>query len=329
MKKLFYYKDLCIILILTAISLLLGLYFKTIGSSIFAIILGLITTQFMKKRNQKLVNITLKKALNTTIILLGFSININLIISLGFKTLLLVLLTIVLVITLFYFLAKLFKFSHKFSLLFAIGNAICGSSAIMSSNNYLKAKSQDFNLSVSIVNVMGLILMFSFPLIFNLFHHSVNQNGFIIGSTIQSVAQVLGASSIAGAKYVYVATLVKMTRVFMLIFVLLGLGWFTKKSFLEQENSKVSIINKISSILPLFLILFIVAIIITNLFKIPVTTLNIIKEIAHFLETLSLVCIGYQIILIDLVKQFKNIFLLIIISLIIQLVIAQILATFI
>lgn len=322
------FQDFLIISIITLLSLFLGSIFKSIGSAIFAIVIGTITTQFIKNKNTKLVNLTLKKALNTTIILLGFSINFTLISSLGFKTLGLVLVVIIFTIIGFYFLAKLFKFNHKFSLLFAIGNSICGSSAIMSANNYLKAKSDDFNLSVTIVNIMGVILMFSFPFIFSIFHHSVNQNGFVIGSTIQSVAQVLGASSIAGVQYVNVATLVKMTRVFMMIFVLLGLGLYTKNKDISTSN-KESILTKIKTVIPLFLLLFVSAIIITNVFKIPVVILHWIKEIGHVLETISLVCIGYQIVLKDLASQVSKILLLVIIALIIQIILSEALSIFI
>lgn len=324
-KKISKFKDLLIILLISIISLYLGYLNDKIGSGVFAIVIGIIVTQFIKKKDNKQVNITLKKSLNTTIILLGFTINFNIILTLGLKSLILIILSIVITIISFYYLAKYLKFSKEFSLLFAIGNAICGSSAIMSANNYLKAKKNDFNLSVSVVNIMGVILMFSFPIIFSLIKHSTVQNGFIIGSTIQSVAQVLGAAQIAGKEYINVATLVKMTRVFMLIFVLISLGFWTSKNQSKKQKIKINI----KQILPMFLILFIIAIIITNVIKIPDPILFYIKQSAHVLETIALVCIGYQIMFKDLLKQIKKIFLLVVSSLTIQIILAQVLILFI
>ena len=53
----------------------------------------------------------------------------------------------------------------------AVGNAICGSSAIAAAAPVIQAKEKDMGVSVALVNGMGSIWMFIFPILL------INMNG--------------------------------------------------------------------------------------------------------------------------------------------------------
>ena len=86
--------------------------------------------------------------------------------------------------------------------------------------------------------------MITYPVIFDFIGANENQKGFLIGSTIHDVAQVIGAGYSVSEQTGIIATFVKMIRVSILPFLILYLLFLSKK-----ENG-----NSFS--IPWFLILF-------------------------------------------------------------------------
>ena len=71
--------------------------------------------------------------------------------------------------------------------------------------------------------------MITYPIIFDSIGANENQKGFLIGSTIHDVAQVIGAGYSVSEQTGIIATFVKMIRVSILPFLILFLLFLSKK----------------------------------------------------------------------------------------------------
>lgn len=315
-------KDTYIILLISIISFILSLYLKFLGSSVIAIIIGIIVSTFIKSKDNYVVKNIVSKTLNTSIFTMGFSINVVLLIHIGWKVFLITLLSLIITIIVSLFFGKLFKMSKKFTVLYALGNAICGSSAIISSNKHVNANKDDEIMAISVANVLGLILMFILPIIISFGHLNKLDGSFMIGSTIQSIGQVVAGSAIAGSNFILTATVIKLIRVIMLVVVLIILPFiFNSNKVGSSEKLKVDF----KQVFPIFLIGFVLAIIFVNTIHVNHNLLGLIHLISSILETIALGALGYQVNIQIIIKNINKLFLMIIMTLSFQVFLAYVL----
>lgn len=320
------YKDVLIVLLIALVAYGLSLIFKFFGASVLAIIIGFIVSIFVRDKNDNIIKFVVGKSLNTAIFTMGFSINVGLIVALGPKMFLITIFSLIVTMIISLFIGKFLNMGKKFSILFAIGNSICGSTAILSANSHVKANKDDEIIAISVANVIGFMLMFLLPLVIMVFKLNVLKGSFMIGSTIQSIAQVVAGASIAGSKYMLTSTVVKLIRVIMLAVVLIVLPFIVNKNK-KSSSSKVNI--EWNKVFPLFLIGFVCAIIVVNTISIPHQILNIIHLVSVVSETIALGAIGYQINIRVIIKQFNKLFSLISITFIFQVCLGLVLCLFI
>tara|TARA_B100000131_G_C17874575_1_gene515656 strand:- start:161 stop:649 length:489 start_codon:yes stop_codon:yes gene_type:complete len=124
--------------------------------------------------------------------------------------------------------------------------------------------------------------MITYPIIFDSIGANENQKGFLIGSTIHDVAQVIGAGYSVSEQTGIIATFVKMIRVSILPFLILFLLFLSKK-----ENEK-------SFSIPWFLILFFIFCILNNLFSIPDKIISLINNLSNLCILLAISAIGVK-----------------------------------
>jgi len=169
------------------------------------------------------------------IILLGFQLELNTLLDLGGGVLLVTILLLVGTIGISYGVGSLLGLPKEFSLLMGCGNAICGSSAIAAIAPLLKNKEQETALAIGVVNLLGSIGIFTYPWLVDWFRYNDLQAGVLLGGTLQSVGQVLGAAFSINIAVGQNATMVKMSRVLLLgpvilVFSLLANHWQGTKS---------------------------------------------------------------------------------------------------
>ncbi len=121
---------------------------------------------------------------------------------------------------------KLMKLDRDTALLTAAGSAICGAAAVLAFESALRSKPHQSAMAVGSVVLFGTLSMFAYPLAYRAgwLHLDATGLGLFFGGTIHEVAQVVGAASDVGPEVARVATIVKMTRVMLLVPVLLVLG---------------------------------------------------------------------------------------------------------
>lgn len=273
---------LIVIIILTMVSMMLSTFTGVLSSSTIGLLLGVLINIDYLSKSSKFVE---KKVLPFSIALLGFTISVDVIFEVGLPIVLFCILMIFVLILVSLLLGKFLNVEGDTPSLIGSGNAVCGSSAILSVKGVLNSNETETASSIAVINLLGLISLFVLPIIISLLGITDNQAGFIIGASLQSVGNVTtSASYIDNA--LELATVTKMIRISLLVFVLL---------FFSFKDSGNNTANKVKFQLPLFIIFFIIFLVLSNLFTLPTTFINVSKSIQKFTLVMSLCAIGLNI----------------------------------
>jgi uncharacterized integral membrane protein (TIGR00698 family) len=127
---------------------------------------------------------------------------------------------------------KLMKLDRDTALLTAAGSAICGAAAVLAFESTLQSKPHKSAMAVGSVVLFGTLSMFLYPALVRAgwLHLDTVGAGLFFGGTIHEVAQVVGAASNVSPEATHIATIVKMTRVMLLVPVLLAVGMWVNRS---------------------------------------------------------------------------------------------------
>ncbi len=163
-----------------------------------------------------------KQVLEVGVGLLGASIDLRQVTSAG-PALILVALAGVSGGIAFSFLAgRLLGLNEKLAILVAVGNAICGNSAIAAVAPVIRADKKDVASAISLTAVLGVLLVLALPALIPLFGLDHYQYGVVAGMGVYAVPQVVAAAFPVSQLSGEVATLVKLTRVMLLGPVVVG-----------------------------------------------------------------------------------------------------------
>lgn len=279
-----------------------------IGASAFAITLGICFAPLFFKYEKALksgVHFSAKKILRLGIVLYGFNISVNELLSVGIWGFILALIVIVCVFLAALFLGiKLFKLDKESAALVGAGSAICGAAAVLALESCLKSQPSKGVLAVGSVVIFGLILMFLYPLLFSfdlLKGFDENALGVFMGATLHEVANVVGASSMIsdfsqnGAN---LAVIIKMMRVILLVpFLLLVPYLFAKTG--QSGGKKLSI--------PYFAFAFLLCIFLHSFIASKEVFLGLSSEaVIAFLREFCLYCIVIAMTALGLQINFKQ-----------------------
>ncbi len=297
-----YFPGIFVSTILGILSIFIGkLYFPTLGAAPFAIILGIIlgNTVFKSHRYLSGASFCEGELLNYSIVLLGANLGLDTIAKLGFGGFTFIILQMGTTIIVSFFICKKLGFSRKFSLLMGAGNAVCGSSAVSASSKVLKPDPTEFGIAITTVNVTGTFLMFILPLVVApmLYNSSVLQSGALIGGTLQSVGQVIGAAAMMGTDVVILAAEFKILRIIFMTVVLIIFSHLEKKENSKPENiennnsnEKIKIFN-----IPWYIKGFLFLSVLATFKYIPTFFGNLSHTLSSLFEIVALAGIGLKI----------------------------------
>ncbi len=239
-----------------------------------------------------------KKILRFAVIFYGFRLTFQQVFMVGIEGFILDILIVGLTLMLGIFLGiKIFKLDRDTSILISSGAAICGAAAVLATEGVLKSEPHKAAIGILSVVLFGTTAMFLYPFIQHMGWLNLNdtQYGIYAGATIHEVAQVVVAGNGVSAEAGNIAVIVKMTRVMLLAPMLIILGVCLMRSnkktvTTHQENQSSSLLKTI----PLFAVLFIVAVGFNSLDLLPHTLVNGINQIDTFLLTLAMAALGIE-----------------------------------
>ena len=229
-----------------------------------------------------------KKILRAGIVLLGFRLSLSELGKLGPRALVAV---VAVVIATFFgtqWLAKRLGLSRSLGLLMATGYSICGASAIAAVEPFAGADEEEVAYSIALVTLCGTLAIVVLPPLGSLLGMGTGQFGAWVGASVHDVGQVVAAASTHGPKALAVAVIVKLTRVAMLAPLLAFVAIGSRKRMGEAAVAGA----KRPPILPLFIVLFLVAVAIRSTGVIPVAWLGRIKDAETILLGMGLVGLG-------------------------------------
>jgi uncharacterized integral membrane protein (TIGR00698 family) len=246
------------------------------------------------------IHFSMKTLLAVGIVLLGFKLNLHAIASLPLSVPIIIVVTSLGALVSAIFVGKWLGCDSGSALLIGIGNAICGSSAIMASSHVVPLKDKhQISIAVTTVNILGLVIVFALPPLAHLLHLSDLHMGLWSGATGQAVPQAIAAGFSFSQHAGLYATAIKLTRVLQLGIYVLVLKLFFHRSQ-KVSTDKTSRIKHLLNYIPLFIILFVLAVLFNSFVSLPPFSIghNTINphlwlgDISAFLLTMALTAIG-------------------------------------
>nr|WP_321460158.1 putative sulfate exporter family transporter [uncultured Cohaesibacter sp.] len=264
---------------------------------VFAIILGTAVHSLLGLHPIfcKGVNFSAKYLLELAIVLLGASVSLTIIQTLGPLLLLVVVIIVAVAICVSYMIGRMLGLPEKQALLVACGNSICGNSAIVAIAPVIDADSDDIASAIAFSATLGIIVVLALPAFASAFAIDPHKFGIFAGMTVYAVPQVLAATAPVSTISVHFGTLVKLMRVLMLGPVILALGFRAGRKT-EAEPEKATAKNlKFSKLVPWFIIGFFLMIGLQSLGALPAAAMPPIKEATTLLTILSMAGLGLMV----------------------------------
>lgn len=299
-------------LVIAIPSWLLGKQFPIIGGAVIAILAGMVVTLLIKDKTKLEggIKFTSKKILQWAVILLGFGMNLSVIVETGKQSLPIIICTITTSLVISYVLHKVMHIPSKISTLVGVGSSICGGSAIAATAPVIDADDEEVAQAISVIfffNVLAAVLFPAFGHAIGFSTVSGEAFGVFAGTAVNDTSSVTAAASTwdsmwnLGSATLDKAVTVKLTRTLAIIPITLVLAFLRTKTEKNTEGNKVSF----RQIFPFFILYFIAAAVITTVAVscgVPVTFFNPVKSLSKFFIVLAMAAIGLNTNIIKLVK---------------------------
>lgn len=230
--------------------ILILLCLTPVGSPPLALALGLILAFSIGSPFPSLSGKPTKYLLQTSVVLLGFGMDLNTVYQAGKNGILFTIATIFGTLMLGYFVGKLLAVKAKTSTLISSGTAICGGSAIAAVAPAIDAGADEISVSLGTVFVLNSIALFVFPIIGRGIGLSENQFGVWAAIAIHDTSSVVGAAGTYGPDALAIATTVKLARALWIAPVALFFAYVYRKN-VSGETRKITI--------PWFIVFFLLA----------------------------------------------------------------------
>ena len=279
---------------------LVGKAFPVIGSPVLGILFGLILAFWQRPdKFSEGIKFTSKKLLQLSIILLGFGMNLHIILKIGSQTLALMVVTITATLLVAFFAGRLLKIGGKTATLVGVGTAICGGSAIAATAPVIDADNEEIAHAISTIFLFNVIAAFLFPVLGHLLGMSDFTFGLWAGTAVNDTSSVVAAgysfSNAAGE----LAVIVKLTRTLMIIPVSVLLAIYTSRKALGANTIKNYSLVKV---FPWFVLGFLAAAILNTWLAIPPFLVNALVQSGKFLIVMAMAAIGLNTRLPQLIK---------------------------
>jgi uncharacterized integral membrane protein (TIGR00698 family) len=215
----------------------------SLPAMVLALFIGIALNRFANDpRFKDGISWCVKKLLRIAIGLLGLRIALGDILGLGVGIILVVLASMAVTIAASIWLARLLGQEAGYGALAGAANAVCGASATLATStvvpNY-RTKDADTAFTVVMANAISTVVMLAYPPLCLWLGLSARDTGLMLGMTIHDMAQVVGAGYSVSEPVGNTAVVVKLFRVFLLLPVVLAIGWWFMRQGQQAGDAKV------------------------------------------------------------------------------------------
>lgn len=290
-----------------------GKAFPVVGSPVIAILLGMVIALFWKDqgRAQNGIKFTSKYILQTAVVLLGFGMNLGVVLRTGGQSLPIIISTIATSLILAWVLHRVMHISGNISTLIGVGSSICGGSAIAATAPVIEADDKDVAQAISVIFFFNVLAAIFFPMLGAAIGFDTTSGdafGIFAGTAINDTSSVTAAAATwdsmcnLGAQTLNKAVTVKLTRTLAIIPITLALALYRARK--ESNSGKSNFSFKRA--FPMFLLYFVIASIITTVagsMGVSSEVFAPLKDLSKFFITMAMAAIGLNSNLVELVKS--------------------------
>ena len=274
-----------------------------LGASIIALFMGTIINSFFHPKWIKpALKFTSKRILKCAIILLGASLSVGTIVSVGRMTFFVMLFTFAMCFGGGYFVRKIFGLNWKLGNLISAGTGICGGSAVAAIAPVIDADDKDIAFALSSTFLFDMVMVALYPLMGKALGMSDIAYGIWAGTSVNDTASVVASGYAFSEAAGDFATMVKLTRTIAIIPTVLVFAWIgvrMKKKELQAAGGKKVDLMKI---IPWFIGGFLLLALANSIGLIPAPLAAVMKSASKFLMVTALAAIGLNTSLTDFKK---------------------------
>ena len=270
-----------------------GLHF--IGASVIALFIGMLINHFRKPTPATApgIRFTSKKILKFAIILLGASLNITTVLTVGKFSLTVMIFTLATCFGLGSLIGRAFRLNWKTYSLINAGTGICGGSAIAAIAPVIEADDLDIAYGMSATFLFDTIMIVVFPILGRAMGLSDAAFGLWAGTAVNDTSSVVATGFAFSEAAGDFATMVKLTRTLAIIptvLVFSANSMHLKKKEAAARNNSAKVNMK--SVFPWFILGFLAMSLLCSIGLIPASAASILKTISKFLMVAALAAIG-------------------------------------
>ena len=271
-----------------------------IGSAVIAMFVGMSINHFLKDRKvfSAGLKFTSKKILKFAIILLGLSLNITTILTVGKMSLTVMIFTLLTCFGGGHFIGRALGLNWKLSNLISAGTGICGGSAIAAIAPTIDADDSDVAYAMSATFLFDMAMIVLFPIMGRALGMSDQAFGIWAGTAVNDTSSVVATGYAFSEAAGDFATMVKLTRTLAIIptvvtFAFIQLRLKRKEALATSGSVDALKANfSISKIFPWFILGFLAMSVVASVFPIPAAVVSGTKRISKFLMVCALAAIG-------------------------------------
>lgn len=268
--------------------------FSLVGHLVLALLLGM-AVQLMRSVTVAVrgsgTGFIANRFLRAGIILLGFKLNLAVLLTEGLKGLEAAIFMVVSMLLLNYAVARFLKVDHVLAMLTACGCSICGAAAVMGISDPLRAKADQSVLAVAIVAILGTVFTLIEVGLIPFLGFTDAQFGTMAGLSLHEIAHAVAAGGSAGQVGTDAAIIAKLSRVLLLAPVALIVGYIEMRRNRKKQTGDA----KLSVPIPYFMGGFILASAVGSYFHFASDVLGVLVTVAYVLLGMAMAALGINV----------------------------------
>lgn len=292
-------------------SWLLGKLVPVIGGSVFSILIGMIIALIWTPGEtfKPGIGFTSKKVLQAAVVLLGFGLNLSVVLQTGKQSLPIIVCTIATSLLVAFAMHKLLHLDGDTCTLIGVGSSICGGSAIAATAPVINADDEKVAQSISVIFFFNVLAALLFPLLGQALGFDTSSGesfGIFAGTAVNDTSSVTATASTwdsmwnLGSQTLDKAVTVKLTRTLAIIPITLVLSLMQAKRAGKAQGG-----FKLKNAFPMFILWFICASVVTTIctsLGVPSAVFSPLKELSKFFIIMAMAAIGLNSNIVKLVK---------------------------
>lgn len=306
-------KGILLCLAIAVPSWFLGKAFPIIGGAVIAILAGMVVTLLLRDKSgmEPGIRFVSKKVLQWAVILLGFGMDLNVVVQTGRQSLPIIVCTISVSLLVAFFLRRWMQVPGKVATLVGVGSSICGGSAIAATAPVIDADEEEVAQAISVIFFFNVLAALLFPALGQAIGFDTTSGeafGIFAGTAVNDTSSVTATAATwdsmwnLGSATLDKAVTVKLTRTLAIIPITLVLAFLRTRREKQDGGNRVDF----KKIFPFFILFFIAASIVTTVavhFGVSASVFDPVKELSKFLIVLAMAAIGLNTNIVKLVRS--------------------------